>query len=98
MSVTTRYTERQWTNETGIPQRETTTETAALNSVELKEDAKGSVRVESYKVYANDPREAERLALEGMLRLRSQIAEAAGDRMDQQLEASVKGMAKERRA
>ena len=88
----TKITERRWTDENGVPLNEITTETAALNSVELKEDAKGSVRVESYKVYANDPREAERLALEGMLRLRSQIAEAAGDRMNLQLEASVKGV------
>ena len=74
---------------TGEGTSDTTEEVAAVHSVELKEDAKGSVRVESYKVYSNDPAEAERLALEGMFRTRAKIAEATEAKMHEQLEASV---------
>ena len=66
-----------------------TVEYAPIHSVELKEDAKGSVRVESYKVYSNDPAEAERLALEGMFRTRAKIAEATEANLQSALSASV---------
>lgn len=66
-----------------------TVETEAKCSVTLKEDAKGSVRVDEYKVYHNDPSEAERLALEGMMRLRARIAQAAESRLQQQLAESA---------
>ena len=55
-----------------------TAETEAKNSVELKEDAKGSIRVESYKVYHDNPEEMQRLALEGIFELRAKIAETLG--------------------
>jgi hypothetical protein len=72
---TTSHTEQNMS--TGVMDIVTdTTETEAKNSVELKEDAKGAIRVESYKVYHNDPETMQRLALEGIFALRSKIAEA----------------------
>ncbi len=67
-----------------------TTETDAISSVELSENSKGEVRVSSYKVYSADPLEAERLALQGMMRLRAQISEAADRSLTAQLDASLR--------
>ena len=55
-------------------------EYSALSSVELSEPkvSDGSVRVASVKVYANDPAEAGRQAVEVMAQVKASLNEAKG--------------------
>lgn len=62
----------------------------SVSSVELKEDAKGNVHVEGYKVYSNDPAEAERLAFEGMVRLKARIQEQFDAKVAEALKQGAK--------
>lgn len=66
-----------------------TVETEAKSSVTLKEDAKGYVRVDEVKVYANDAEEAAREAVRVMFLTKALIAAEADKKFHDSLAASL---------
>lgn len=67
------------TRQTDNPDGTVTLEWAAINSVELVNTIKDGLRVASVKVYALDPLEAARIAVETALYAERLVREARGD-------------------